>query len=85
MTTTRATPECYGTLFPDMLHFQPNRPAVGAAFACSASSCGIGTQSVEMTVDRAGWDHCVACPQYRECYDLSLGKLLLSQAMLARA
>jgi hypothetical protein len=68
-----------------MFGFSANRPAAGAVFTCRAVSFGIGTQSADMTIDDAAWDRCTACPEYRECYDLSLGKLVLSQALSARA
>lgn len=35
--------ECYGTMFPDALHFRSNKPVVGKVFACELdNTVGLG-------------------------------------------
>ena len=81
MTTTR--PACYGRMFPDLTRLEYNQPCTGVAFIAQLHSQGIGVGACELRVDDAGWDKCVACPDYRTCYDQCLAKLLLRWAMSA--
>ncbi len=72
---------CYGTMFPDLDRLQYNQPLEGRAFRVLVQSSGIGVQRRTTEVKRKGWEECVACPHYRDCYDLSVGKLLLHMAV----
>ncbi len=73
---------CYGTLFPDFTRLEKNKPLNSPAFSALVVSHGIGAQDRKLDVKSDGWDKCVACADYRTCYDLSLSKLLMS-AILA--
>jgi hypothetical protein len=75
------TPECYGGMFPDLSQVRYNKPAEGVAFRVLITSLGIGVQGRDVEVKRDGWEHCVACERYRDCYDLSMAKLTLHQAV----
>ena len=76
-----ARPGCYGSMFPDLERLEYNRPAQGKAFRVLVESKGIGVSRRSVEVDREQWDRCVACPCHRDCYDLSLARLLLAQAV----
>lgn len=69
--------DCYGMMFPDFTRLKKNEPLSSPAFTALMVSHGIGVQSRELEVRREDWDKCVACVDYRACYDLSLAKLLM--------
>jgi hypothetical protein len=74
-------PACYGAMFPDLASLEYNAPCRGKAFVAEMRSLGIGVQSTELKTDAAAWAQCVACPEYRTCYDLCMARLVLRQAM----
>ncbi|ODU25230.1 MAG: hypothetical protein ABS95_00435 [Verrucomicrobia bacterium SCN 57-15] len=82
-------PECYGKIFPDLSRTLFNQWLEGRAFKMLVESSGMGISGRTLSVKKEEWKQCVACPSYRECYDLSIATLLLHQAMqdfgLARA
>jgi hypothetical protein len=43
---------------------------------------GIAVQSRKLEVKGEGWEKCVACVDYRTCYDLSLAKLLMNTMLV---
>ena len=69
--------DCYGEMFPDFTRLEKNRPLSSAAFTALVESRGIGDQGRKLEVKPEGWENCVACADYRTCYDLSLAKLLM--------
>ena len=73
--------ECYGKLFPDFEHLNYNRPTEGKAFRVFAENIGAGTQRRELTVKTAEWDECVECPEFRNCYDLSMATIALHDVL----
>jgi hypothetical protein len=75
-------PECYGKIFPDMLNFTRNKVNQGHVFGATVQSFGLGVQDRKMSVDFSVWEKCLACPEYRTCFDLSLGKLIFQEAVL---
>ncbi|OGS38533.1 MAG: hypothetical protein A2506_09835 [Elusimicrobia bacterium RIFOXYD12_FULL_66_9] len=66
-------------MFPDLERLEYNRPARGKAFQVLVESKGIGVSRRAVGVDREQWDRCVVCPGHRDCYELSLARLLLAQ------
>ena len=84
-----AEPQCYGKMFPDLSRTLFNQWLEGRAFKMLVESSGMGLTGRSISVKLEEWKKCVACPSYRECYDLSMATLLLHQAMqgfgLARA
>jgi hypothetical protein len=74
-------PECYGQMMPDLARLEYNEPLKGKAFVALVRSQGLGVQELRMTVDEAGWETCLVCPDYRTCYDLSMAKLVLYRAL----
>jgi len=69
--------ECYGAMFPDFTRLEKNKPLSSLAFTALVESHGIGDQGRKLEVKQEGWEKCVACADYRTCYDLSLAKLLM--------
>jgi hypothetical protein len=74
--------ECYGRIFPDMLDLRINRENRGKVFGAFVQSVGVGVQNRRVSLDSAAWEECTKCADYRSCYDLSLGKLALQEAVL---
>ena len=72
---------CCGNMFPDLDRLEDNQPARGRVFEVLLESKGIGLSGRRITVDPDQWKRCVACEQYRSCYDLSMAKLLLFLAV----
>ena len=78
---TQCKPDCYGNIFPDLRTFSYNRIARGKVFSVLVKSFGIGVQSRDLTIDTQAWEACQVCPQYRGCYDLSMAKLAMEEAI----
>jgi hypothetical protein len=75
---------CYGNLFPDLNQLDVNKTIKGRAFAVLVESKGIGVSARTVSVDRKAWEQCIACEDYRSCYDLSIAKLLLTHVVETR-
>jgi hypothetical protein len=45
---------------------------------------GIGVSSRQVKVRPDGWEACTSCEHYRDCYDLSMAKMMLALALEAR-
>ena len=76
--------ECYGTMFPDSLHFAANKPIRGKVFRYELDSVDgvVSTRSDRSAdADIEQWDDCLACPEFEHCYKLCLGKLTLQAAI----
>lgn len=72
---------CTGDLFPDMLHLERNQLNKGRVFGVLLESRGIGIQDRKIVVDKRAWEECLKSPNFRACYDLSMAKLALQQAL----
>lgn len=78
--------ECYGTMFPDALHFRNNEPMSGKVFAFELDSTGgMGTfrTSRQFSANVKEWDDCRVCPEFEHCYKLCLGKIALESVIVA--
>jgi hypothetical protein len=73
--------ECYGKIFPDLLRLQANKPEQGKAFTAFIESFGMGIHDRKISVKMSDFETCTTCPDYKTCYDLSLGKLMLQQGL----
>jgi hypothetical protein len=73
--------ECYGTMFPDFTRLKHKEPLEGQAFTALVVGSGMGAQGRNLEVKREGWGKCVEGPDYRTCYDLSVGKLLMNHVL----
>lgn len=75
---------CYGTMFPDSLHFKQDRPMRGKVFSYELDTAGgifRSNRGADANIDE--WDDCIACPEFEHCYKLCLGKLTLQAAIAA--
>ncbi len=61
-----------------------NTSTKGQVFTVTLRSQGIGIQSKEIATDLEAWEQCEECEQFRSCYDLSVGRLALENAIQSR-
>ena len=73
-------PECYGKMFPSMLHIAHNRLVNGKAFGYEVDYPG-GVATKAVTVNDEAWQHCVGCPEFDACSRLSAGTVLMELAI----
>ena len=75
--------DCYGTMFPDALHFQSDKPMLGKAFSFELDTAsGVSRSDRTIEVNMAEWDDCVKCSEFDHCYQLCMGQLAL-EAVIA--
>lgn len=74
--------DCYGAMFPDFTRLRFKQRLESQAFSGLVACSGTGPQGRTLEVKREAWDGCVACREYRTCYDLSLAKLLMSDILM---
>lgn len=70
--------------FPDLLRLVKNAENRGRVASIFIESEGIGVQDQRLTIDQAAWNECVKHPNFRACYDLSMARMAMQQAMLGR-
>ena len=77
--------ECFGTMFPDDLHLQVNKPNRGKVFTVSMEEItgGIVHPRTDRSIkaDIEEWDDCQKCPEFDSCYKLCLAKVTLESAI----
>ena len=78
----RAFPHCYGGMLPGFTRLKRKEKLEGQAFAALVVSSGTGAQGRSLEVKREAWEKCVACTDYRTCYDLSLAKLEMNNVLM---
>jgi len=75
MTTMEHNP-CYGSMFPGS-----ESPTTGKVLKLQpVSPVGPMPQRRAVKTDLAQWDRCRACPEFDDCYRLSMARLLLEDA-----
>ena len=72
---------CYGKMFPDFTRLKRKEKQEGKAFTALVTASGTGPQGRNLEVRTEAWEHCVACPDYRTCYDLSVATLLMNNVL----
>jgi hypothetical protein len=78
-------PECYGTLFPSVLHIPEDRPAAGTVFTVVLERAGgMWRSGRSVTADMKRWNECQTCGDFDGCYKLSMAKLALESAIQNR-
>ncbi len=82
MTAATQRAECYGKMFPDVTRLKLKARLEGQAFAAVVTSSGTGAQGRRLEVKRDAWERCVACPDYRTCYDLSRATLEMKEVLM---
>jgi hypothetical protein len=76
--------ECYGTMFPDALHFRNNEPNVGKVFSFELdSTAGMGAirTARKFSAIIEEWDDCLKCPEFEHCYKLCMAKMSLESVI----
>lgn len=76
-----ATPlPCYGRLFPETIHGDSKGKVFSLRYVTPVGMMPRRTQPV---VDLNAWDECSKCPDFENCYKLSMAKLAIAQACRA--
>ena len=74
--------ECFGTMFPDVLHVENDRPQRGKVFSVLLERAGgMFRCNREVTADIGQWDECRKCPEFDDCYQFCTARLLLASAI----
>ena len=83
---TQEHKECYGTMFPDALHFHNNELSVGKVFSFELDSTG-GMGAVrsarKFSTNIEEWDDCLKCSEFEHCYKLCMGKMVLESVIVS--
>ncbi len=78
--------ECYGTMFPDALHFRENEPQNGKVFSFELDSAG-GIYSHrsdrKFSANLEQWDDCVKCHEFQHCYKFCMAKIGLESVIVS--
>jgi len=75
-------PDCYGKMFPDVLHLPSNRPVSGKVFTVQLDRAGGFIRSDRrITADLKEWEKCLECPLFDECYKFSMAHVTLASAI----
>ena len=85
MSASAQRAECYGKMFPDFMGLKRKERLEGQAFAALVTGSGTGAQGRSLEFKEEAWEKCVACPDYRTCYDLSLAKLEMNDVLIHTA
>jgi len=80
--TDSGRPECFGEMFPDVLHLPEDQAVSGKVFTVLLRRAG-GMMRCDRTVsaDMEQWDRCLQCPEFGGCYKFSMAKLTLEAAI----
>ena len=82
MNTVATRAGCYGKMFPDFTRLKRKERLEGQAFAALVTGSGTGAQGRSLELKREACENCVACPDYRTCYDLSLATFEMSDVLM---
>lgn len=75
--------ECFGTMFPDVLHVQSDEPQRAKVFSILLERAGgLWRCNRQVGADIKEWDKCRECPEFEECYKFCTAKLLLASAIV---
>lgn len=77
--------DCYGTMFPDAIHFQENKPNFGKVFSFELDGGqGMGgfRSSRAFSANIEEWDDCLKCPEFDHCYKLCMAKMSLQSVIV---
>ena len=73
--------ECYGKLFPSIENAASNVTHKGKVFNFRLERPGMMVSKRVTEVDAKQWEECTQCPDFNNCYLLSMAKLELEQAV----
>ena len=74
--------KCYGTMFPSVSAPKADAPVSGKVFSYELTRAG-GTFVFQrrVSINMAQWDDCLKCPEFNDCYKLSMGCCALEAAI----
>ena len=75
------SPDCFGSIFPDLSNFEFNSLNNGKVFSFFIKSEGIGVQEKRVDIRYDEWGKCRQCSHYDSCYDFSNAKLAILSAV----
>jgi hypothetical protein len=78
--------ECYGTMFPDALHFRENTPTAGKVFAFELDTSGglyPHRSGRHFSANIEEWDDCLKCHEFEHCYKLCMAKIALEGVIVS--
>lgn len=77
-------PECFGTMFPGVLHIPNDQDVTGKVFSIRLERAGgMWRCNREVRADVHQWDACHECPDFDNCYKFCTAKLLLESAIIS--
>ncbi len=75
--------ECYGKMFPDVLHVENDRRQRGKVFSILLERAGgMFRCNRDVAADTDQWDGCRKCLEFDGCYQLCVAKLLLASTIV---
>ncbi len=77
---------CYGTMFPDALHFRENEPNAGKVFTFELDrtrSFGAVRSDRKFSANIEEWDDCLKCPEFEHCYKFCMAKMSLEAVIVS--
>ena len=77
----RTKADCYGKMFPDVVHLVDNEEVTGRVFGYRVDRPGVAVTNRIAAVNREEWQHCLECPELEGCYRLSIGTMLMELAV----
>ena len=83
MSIAQTRQECYRKMFPDFTRLKRRERLEGWALTALVTGSGTGARGRSLEVKAEAWERCVACPDYRTCYDLSLAKLEMNDVLMS--
>jgi hypothetical protein len=77
--------QCYGKIFPSTLQPESDKVVSGKALSFELRRIGgLFALDRKVMVDLEEWEGCRACPDFEDCYKLSLGRVSLEAAITYR-
>lgn len=75
--------DCYGKMFPDVLHLHSDTPVPGKVFSVLLERAGgLIRCNRSITANQEEWDECLQCPEFDHCYKFCMAKLTLASAII---
>ena len=78
--------KCYGTMFPDALHFRENEPMNGKVFTYELDSTGgmyARRSERKYSANDKEWDDCLQCHEFEHCYKYCMAKMALESVIVS--
>jgi hypothetical protein len=73
--------DCYGNMFPDVIHKVHNEAVTAKVFGYRVDQPGMVATNRVVTVNHEEWQHCLECAEFDACYRLSIATMLMERAV----